>query len=679
MALASLSDCLSGLLLAINSSRGHQVVIRYPLEPQILDCPLLRQQHLHDKPIKFAYDEVLASAAGNQVALSSNSGSNTGVHTSTATSVANSFNTLHAGGSSFHISPMLAMTTTASKSLSNGHSIQRSSTREPQHILSSERLKQSQFAADKQQEPSSSASEVGMDDDECYDCAEFKQERFLGFKNHYLGDLLTPKPIMCDRRFQLGIDNLTFIGHPVTVTPKQKLSSVINSLQTTTINSPVAIEDQYNDLLNANLEVVNRKLNGSDGNVLDVKELQSQLDVIAGGIDGVNAVTDGNEDDDSDSAPSTLSLFNVTLIIRNPGNLSGSVMCQYADKVYENVILPLSMAFKEEEYFHGFLSNETEKILGITDGFLGQNGDDTKLLAQVLEASVLARELTTMYDNLITCGIAYLKVNNEVALPLNLEKSLKHTDAYIKPFHSLLLMQSIEEILEQNGYFNQDDLKLFLQKLAITSTLQEVKRKLMWPWEHLSNLIHYMIEWKHAKLIFPLTPESKFVAATVPRRKSPEYLNFSDKMVKCEMDWSYNQNGKSKDLTNVFAKFVRVMSIGDLMKTEESRSRTLKSVSVLLKHGLILQVQTCIMLAHFVDSNVGSTATQDGDEQELENVLKKATLINNSRMAGFKRILSYCDGKTPLEEICWSEQMSSAEVEDILSTYHALLIPLSYY
>ncbi|KAL0089773.1 hypothetical protein J3Q64DRAFT_1636222, partial [Phycomyces blakesleeanus] len=31
----------------------------------------------------------------------------------------------------------------------------------------------------------------------------------------FLADALAPKPSLCDRKFQLSIDDLTFVGHPV--------------------------------------------------------------------------------------------------------------------------------------------------------------------------------------------------------------------------------------------------------------------------------------------------------------------------------------------------------------------------------------------------------------------------------------------------------------------------------
>ncbi|KAJ3414584.1 Nitrogen permease regulator-like 3 [Chytridiales sp. JEL 0842] len=39
-------------------------------------------------------------------------------------------------------------------------------------------------------------------------------EGFLGFDLHFLSDILSPKVALCDKQFQLTVDDVTFVGHP---------------------------------------------------------------------------------------------------------------------------------------------------------------------------------------------------------------------------------------------------------------------------------------------------------------------------------------------------------------------------------------------------------------------------------------------------------------------------------
>jgi len=54
-----------------------------------------------------------------------------------------------------------------------------------------------------------------------------QQEKFLGYDTQFLADILSPKAALCDQKFQLTINNLTFVGHP----------TLINSESTSNKNS----------------------------------------------------------------------------------------------------------------------------------------------------------------------------------------------------------------------------------------------------------------------------------------------------------------------------------------------------------------------------------------------------------------------------------------------------------
>src|SRR5690349_13709556 len=41
-----------------------------------------------------------------------------------------------------------------------------------------------------------------------------EQDLFLGFDPQFLSDILSPKVALCDRQFQLTVDDVTFVGHP---------------------------------------------------------------------------------------------------------------------------------------------------------------------------------------------------------------------------------------------------------------------------------------------------------------------------------------------------------------------------------------------------------------------------------------------------------------------------------
>lgn len=51
------------------------------------------------------------------------------------------------------------------------------------------------------------------------------EDDILGFSTQFLANILSPKPAFCDHRFQLSVDDITFLGHPTLLTP-DRLSDI---------------------------------------------------------------------------------------------------------------------------------------------------------------------------------------------------------------------------------------------------------------------------------------------------------------------------------------------------------------------------------------------------------------------------------------------------------------------
>jgi len=92
-----------------------------------------------------------------------------------------------------------------------------------------------------------------------------QQEKFLGYDTQFLADILSPKSALCDQKFQLTINNLTFVGHP----------TLINSDSTSNKNSMLnrylkkRIENNKNNEninTNTNANANNNNNNNNDNN-----------------------------------------------------------------------------------------------------------------------------------------------------------------------------------------------------------------------------------------------------------------------------------------------------------------------------------------------------------------------------------------------------------------------------
>jgi hypothetical protein len=206
----------------------------------------------------------------------------------------------------------------------------------------------------------------------------------------FLADTLAPRSSLCDRKFQLTMDDLTFVGHPVSLTSPQQQKQQQQQQQThdqedqessstiTPDNSPlsptphsqtssplahnspvppISPAHQYHKRYSPN--------NTVDGNGKDNDEDTSDTD------DDTNKTKDTDDYDDgnstSDTSPGSVSihmtLFHVVFVLSPPDlELNAQV-----ETLYKNVILRYSSALRYEQLRCGYVQQEIEKVLGLKE------------------------------------------------------------------------------------------------------------------------------------------------------------------------------------------------------------------------------------------------------------------------------------------------------------------------
>jgi hypothetical protein len=180
----------------------------------------------------------------------------------------------------------------------------------------------------------------------------------------FLADALAPKLPLCDRKFQLSMDDLTFVGHPVSLSTLQHNKHDVNSedheqtsMDLSSPLSPIPPSQQQQQqqpsspppppnsppsLMSSHRSTENdiiKEENSSDDN-------QSESDTFTGSTSSIH-----------------MTLFHVVFVMTPPDlELNAQV-----ETLYKNVILRYSSALRYEQLRCGYVQEEIEKVLGLKE------------------------------------------------------------------------------------------------------------------------------------------------------------------------------------------------------------------------------------------------------------------------------------------------------------------------
>jgi hypothetical protein len=189
----------------------------------------------------------------------------------------------------------------------------------------------------------------------------------------FLADAMAPKLPLCDRKFQLCIDDLTFVGHPVSLSSLQTESSCkeqdegvqdlsnTSSQSTSTPNSSPSTNINNHEQ-NDDQSVSSSSSNNNNHNNNESSAMNSISDNNESDGDSSDDATDNHDDDSvSDTSPGSIhmTLFHVVFVMSPPDlELNSQV-----ETLYRHVILKYSSALRYEQLRCGYVQEEIEKVL----------------------------------------------------------------------------------------------------------------------------------------------------------------------------------------------------------------------------------------------------------------------------------------------------------------------------
>lgn len=191
----------------------------------------------------------------------------------------------------------------------------------------------------------------------------------------FLADALAPKSPLCDRKFQLSMDDLTFIGHPVSLSSPQQEHQQQQQQQSMD-NEDHDIDHMTSPLSPKPPSQLNSPTiqptppTPSQQPLTSPSSYNNKLSLPNGDANENAPNDDDDENDDesvSDIFPSSTSihmtLFHVVFVMTPPDlELNAQV-----ETIYRNVILRYSSALRYEQLRCGYVQEEIEKVLGLKE------------------------------------------------------------------------------------------------------------------------------------------------------------------------------------------------------------------------------------------------------------------------------------------------------------------------
>lgn len=404
--------------------------------------------------------------------------------------------------------------------------------------------------------------------------------------------------------------------------------------------------------------------------------------------------------------------MNVVLILR-----ASPVPRDRLQQHYSTALGTLATAFKHEQQRCGYLSEQTQLIQKIEARLAFPLCTMAELQEAVMAGSGLARGLKGILFALQRDGVVHTKVNEWVAVSINLHHSIedqkKIVDS-IRPFHTLLLLPESQ----QSEWWKAGDASPWIARLVARAdpkkSLHELHLEMGIPMGQLTMLAAHLVYWKRARIIHTLTQHSMYVVS--PRCDLAPHSRmmkaFEQFQKEARQGQSKRSNSKVRRLAEVLAHFSVPMHLGEKLShlnNKDDQKDLVQLVVWLLKWGALIHLHHYVVMIPTdpVDPSLEAPTEARiegaGPEESLESLAAsgedpganddkfsasadsswlmeaRAAYVKQHSEGGSRayqllaKLYGYFDGRHVLEEIMWKENVSREDISQVLNTYKEVL------
>ncbi|KAF5382194.1 hypothetical protein D9615_004258 [Tricholomella constricta] len=226
----------------------------------------------------------------------------------------------------------------------------------------------------------------------------YEYDHLFGYSAEFLASLLCPQASMCHQKFELLVDNLAFIGHPVCAEEDGRWRFKPEKVKL----GPRGRESR-----------IGRSTSVSRGSASpDTRPLTTE------------------------KVPSTSSWLNkfhfvMVLDIPDPSSSASGNVSKYFDIIYEQIAFTVTAVLFQEQVLSNFVENECELLGSLKDSCISKGEPFSSYVLQALEVSSIAPAMKSLYESIKASDMAYITIHNlplEIQLPPYLD-ALLHSEA----------------------------------------------------------------------------------------------------------------------------------------------------------------------------------------------------------------------------------------------------------
>ncbi|KAF0442224.1 UPF0171-domain-containing protein [Gigaspora margarita] len=432
--------------------------------------------------------------------------------------------------------------------------------------------------------------------------------KLFGLETSVLATALCPNP-KGSSKFQLSIDDLTFVGQPVFMNRaneyKQSEVPLSKNKELTKRNG----DSEYSTDLDEDEELLKQFSRLTTSEEPSFEDLTTQTPF---------NVTSGNNDVSSTSTKQQHSTFFHLVFVLDPPELE---LCKQVDSIYKYVITRLTAALQYEQQRCGYVRKESELIMSLRDNTDIASMD--KLMEITLEKSSLARTIRQVYESISTDSIAHILVNDYIDLSLQLPPLAPTTlfapnndmegNEYthypvIAPYHALLLLEDPEEILRSMPLDSNPTLVQLVQILTPTQRLADLCTVVDCSLAQIFRIAAHLIYWRKAKIIDVISVRNIYVVSpTADMNSLPTYIEYFKQHFPPDFD-----------LVKILASLSTPKPyFKNPLVSRELRTLYLEAITYLLKNDLVVQLHAYILL--MIPQYIKTGYTKEEFEEKLRN------------------------------------------------------------
>ncbi|KAI0822505.1 nitrogen permease regulator of amino acid transport activity 3-domain-containing protein [Trametes gibbosa] len=241
----------------------------------------------------------------------------------------------------------------------------------------------------------------------------------LGYSGEFLAQVLCPQDSMCHQKFELIVDDLAFVGHPVCAAdanggwvfpqdaaPARTAERGRGSKKGQSPSPPPPLREEPQRLLTPERQSVHGP------------RIQTQAKSKAG---------------DSDAGMQTFH-FVVVLDLPDPSSSASGNIAKYFDTIYEQVAFNVTAVLYQEQVLNRYVEAQSELLSSLREDFANRGESFADFMYEALTVSTIAPMMKTLYESIKANTIARVMINDlplELQLPPYLD-TLLHPDEEVE-------------------------------------------------------------------------------------------------------------------------------------------------------------------------------------------------------------------------------------------------------